>query len=567
MGVAWPGKAWPGLARRGSARLGKAPEKGFPGPSICGDRGMMGYMDAVSSRQAVDHGDTGAFHSPKGEGRKPARPSTRTRSRTSNHRDPPPSAPKPEKKGKRERGAHLVASIDLEVTAPVAPATWPELNLVLWEAASAVPEAQRAVIAHLISRDVTGGSDTAASTEAYRVACEALERRRLRCAEDLPKAKEDAQRAKLVLGARLRLNTGTVVCVASKAAADAHAKWRKEQWKKGPPWYKRPGIPLHNRGVVLSQDKAGVHCALTLFGKDAAGHNQRPVVVGVAACGGSAWATLRKLLTREWEPRAARLVRDDERRAWVLKLSYEYPMPEKATGERVLVVRRGMTKFLSMLVDDGTMPAPLDSAESLIAFKRGIEARKGALRRHLPHQGRGARGHGKKRWYRSYERLGELEANYVTTWCRQQAAHVAKTAVKYGCGRVLIEEFEKSQPPTHPDPFVQKLLRRFPFCQLRDAIKQALVKVGVELEAVPSDHNAQRCPKCGSDDPAQHDRRARWFRCKGCEVGGGSDFIAMWNTLRDAGVRDDAVELLAKKAAAMVQAAQRRQKVEHSDEA
>jgi hypothetical protein len=451
-----------------------------------------------------------------------------------------------------------VAAVDLEVVAPVQPATWPELRGLLWEAGCAVPEAQRAVVSHLIARDVRQDrQDVAPATEAYQVAIDALEQRRLRA-----KTPEQA-------GLRLRLHTGNVVCVASKMAADAYATWRKGQYqagpKKGPPWYKRPGIPLHHRAIKLVQTKDGVHCSIGLFGMTEDGHRQPPIVVGVAACGGSAWATLHRLLTREWEPRAARLVYDEEQRKWKLKLSYEYPMPEQATGERVMVLRRGLHRFLPMLVDDGTMPAPLDAGSSLIAFKRGIDARKAAMRGHLPWQGKGARGHGKKRWYRSYDRLGQLEANYVLTWCRQQAAHVAKTAVKLGCSRVLIEKFEESQPPTHPDPFVQKLLRRFPFCQLRDSVKHALVKVGVELVGVKSDHNAQRCPKCGSDDPAQHDRRARWFRCTKCEVGGGSDFIAMWNTLVDMGIDDAAVERLAQKSAAIVKAAQRRQKVEIED--
>ena len=127
-------------------------------------------MDAVSRQQATSHQSKGAFHSPEGEGLRPAQPSPRKRSDTSHRGDSPPTAPKPKKPKRteaRERSKRLVAAVDLEVVAPVQPATWPELRGLLWEAGCAVPEAQRAVVSHLIARDVRQDrQDVALATEA-----------------------------------------------------------------------------------------------------------------------------------------------------------------------------------------------------------------------------------------------------------------------------------------------------------------------------------------------------------------------------------------------------------------
>jgi transposase len=506
-------------------------------------------MEKATEQQAGANRLTGALHSPKGEGRKSAQPSTRKRSCASHRGQPLPAAP-------QLSSQTVMGSLTLEITAPVQPTSWKELKDLLWASANAVTEGQRAVISELMAVDVRKDVDEFSATHAYRIMVRAMEERRERFRSGSNQSERDSG---------LYLHTGNVLVVASKTSSDAFGKWKKERWKKGPPWYKKPGIPFHNRGFKLERAKEGVICSLGLLGKDADNHRQLPVRVRVAARGGSAWSTLHKILNGEWEKRSARVIYDDNERKWLVKLSFRH-LVEPAMGGNTMVIRRGIRNFLPMMVDDGSIPAGLDTGQSIIAKKREIDGRKKKLSQRLPHQGRGARGHGKKRYYRSQQALRDKEARFVNTWCQQQAAHVVKMSERYGCSTVLVEDFPHSEPPNHPDPFIQKLLRRFPFALLMDKVEYALTKSGRQLVKVASDHNCQRCPKCGNVDPSQHDRGKLWFTCKECHTTGPSDLVAMWNTLVDHGIRPEAVEALAAKAEAMRKAVERRKHGKKAEE-
>ena len=412
------------------------------------------------------------------------------------------------------------------VTLRIVSAPWD----VLWAISRCMPHVQRTVTLGLLRKEQ---ADRNPASWSYTRGVQAVQEWRQERAAWAAKAKEPEQKLRAVLDSAVAINSGIVVA-ATKRAFDRFNTWEKtKQREAAPPWAKSIGFDLNEQHVAMeSIGKSKIVARLSLLGMKEGSRQPQPVV-RLSPQGGSAWATVRRILDGTYKSRSARIVNDEGK--WLLKLSYTMPRPGKSDEPNSLLVRRGMSQFLLAWCSDGKRVARLDSGASLIKIKRQFEARRNDARSHLPHQGKGARGHGKARFYRLYENLGAAEERFVATWCQQTAALVVSEAKRLGCGTILLEDFGQSSPPVARDPYLQKLLRKFPFAQLREAITWAATKVGIDVKVQRADYEVT-CPQCGA---VLHVNERTWAECAGCKFEGGLETINAWRLFEAAGVKHD----------------------------
>jgi hypothetical protein len=308
-------------------------------------------------------------------------------------------------------------------------------------------------------------------------------------------------------------------------------------------------------------------CDLRLHAKTSDNKLSPPVKVVVAARSGGSWAQLRALV----DPNSgcsidqARILWDEDERKWLMRISFSKPRPQSPTGDGpAIVVRRGIKRFMVVVRSDGDRiprqdaqgnPLPnLEDAWGAVTTLRRLEARRGKNRRkaagpsilelktaidnrrnqikaHLPAQGSGARGHGKKRYLRALERIRRSEANFSETWWRQWSSWLARVAETIHASEVLIEDWCSVPAPWHEDPVIRTMLRRFPTAMARDAIIWALKKRGIKCRLIAAWYDLKRCPSCGSNTEVDGKR----VYCTKCPAAAPRDQWAAWHVFTKAG--------------------------------
>jgi IS605 OrfB family transposase len=182
----------------------------------------------------------------------------------------------------------------------------------------------------------------------------------------------------------------------------------------------------------------------------------------------------------------------------------------------------------------------IGDGQDVLAKKAQWASRRGALRAHKRELGAGAKGHGEKRRYETYRALDDVERNWVKTYVQQRAAAVVAVAGKFGCGSVVLEDYGAKAMADDVDgqnAEVARLIRQFPFAQLKTAIEWACAKAGIRVVIVPAQYESVTCPKCGNIDASQDGGRGV-FRCAKCSLERSVDGVAAWNMLRSAGSPD-----------------------------
>lgn len=372
----------------------------------------------------------------------------------------------------------------------------------LWALSRSIPHVKRVVMLGLLRKE--NDSTVPVRTWAYRKAVEAYEgwqkSQRNRVFTD-PKDKN-----KRLLDAEWSIAT-PILATAADETANKFDAWRNNDFHKAaPPWAKSFSFRVKAGGVRIQQvgrvatKKAGkitlgskrVYVTLTLLGRKN-GRNQEQPTFHLTPESGSAWATVNRLLSGEEKARGCSIVQDGKK--WLIKLTCSRPRPDKAKGDRVMLMRRSMKEFACLMTTDGDTPLYPPSGENLIAIKSQMQDRRRKIRRDLVHGGDGARGHGKTRAYRRYTAFGDIERRYVDSWCKQMASAVIQQCTKMQCSTLIVEDFGESVPE-HTDTRYEKVLRRFPFCALFDSIAWAGTKVGVTVKKQLSDPD-QKCPVCG----------------------------------------------------------------------
>lgn len=411
----------------------------------------------------------------------------------------------------------------------------------LWTVSTVVPRIQRDIVLGLLRGE---NGDKAPSSWAYQKGNELVKQWAEQRAEQnkkLLKKKQDPLP---------EYKIGSAVVVAgTKRIADQFKRWEStRQAESAPPWPKSIGFDLDQTAISIQQMRGGkvlrssngnktisnrIVVVVRMLGMDG-GKRQPQPVLRVHPHGRSAWANVRRLFAdpERFKARSARIIND--RGKWLLKLSYTMPRPKRSEGQGAIVVRRGMGRFIVAQGSDGRVPLLLDRGQGsgVISIKRQMHARRGRAREHFVHQGRGARGHGKKRFWDLMSRLENAESRYVKTWCQQQAACVVGETIRMGYKEIIIEDFSGSSPPVHRDPFIQKLLRRFPFAQLRESIEWASAKAGVPTRVQALDYDASKCPECGGKLTRQSNG---WCECS-CGFGAWEDTVVCWHHLTSAGI-------------------------------
>lgn len=324
---------------------------------------------------------------------------------------------------------------------------------------------------------------------------------------------------------RKKLRVGSSISAfSSKSAADKYKSWLKEQAEKCPPWFKAKSFTIPEKSINL-----------TMAGRDLTVNLNLATGVLISAKayarGGSEWTIIRKLVSGEYQKRDARVVWDDNRHKWLLRISYSYARPRQVTDGNTIVIVPSMNSLVHMFTNEARSLPKFDSI-SLIGWKNRMDGRRGEIRSHFNHIGSGSRGHGTKRRYRLMTDLSEKEANFTTTWIRQQAAHVVSIAQQNGVSLVIMDDWSTPVPCFHNDRRLEKMLRRFPICSLLDAIQFACMKAGIKAIRHVCSPN---CPNCDAmNDKIKPFRKwsgDQLLRCEACEAEFDEVFIRAWRVM------------------------------------
>lgn len=235
----------------------------------------------------------------------------------------------------------------------------------------------------------------------------------------------------------------------------------------------------------------------------------------------------------------------ERKKKWLVRATYSRSKsaPRPVDPTRSLAIHGGIRSFLFFACGNGDANE-IASGGDILAFKAQMDRRRGSMKKHLREVGGGARGHGKSRRYGTYDALEDTEARWVKTKCEQLAAAVVKKAIHKECGTVVLEDYSpKDLADNAGDERTARLIRRWPFAQMRECIARACEKADISVRVVPSSYESCTCPQCGNVDAAQDGGRGL-FACsnEACGLKRPSDAVAAWNMLRRAGAETGLAE-------------------------
>ncbi len=147
-------------------------------------------------------------------------------------------------------------------------------------------------------------------------------------------------------------------------------------------------------------------------------------------------------------------------------------------------------------------------------------------------------------WYGQGKRQQELERLYrKLNRYREEILHLAsnqllKTALKWGCKTIVLEDLRTYQPPKHKRKLSRKLSNWLRGA-LYDILKYKAKHFGIRIVRVNPRWTSSYCPRCGakgekiSDPRSRHAiQRGRFFQCSACCYLADRDYIAAINIYR-----------------------------------
>lgn len=311
----------------------------------------------------------------------------------------------------------------------------------------------------------------------------------------------------------------------------AWSKWDKERWRGAMtlPTF-RGGAPIcvasSGGGVVLeSVDGQAVLTVKLALGV------KTSVILGVD--GGSAHATMRKLLESPESVGDCKIVQNRSKRTWEVRLAYSF-MAAEHCGSRTMAIHRGMSNLLTVAIARGAEESRdaktfiLESGEDILRHKNAYHARRRSLGQQKRQLGGGAKGHGRARRHEHITRLEDAETRYVRSKCQEVAANAIGKAVANGVGKIIVEDWA-----TVGDDAAW-FVRRWPWGALRECIQWAAAKAGIAVETAPTAGNGTTCPVCGGQGTTGG-RDGRMFMCGSCRLERQRDVIFAWNMLANRG--------------------------------
>jgi predicted RNA-binding Zn-ribbon protein involved in translation (DUF1610 family) len=322
---------------------------------------------------------------------------------------------------------------------------------------------------------------------------------------------------------------GTKAAISSAAYA-AFQKWLKGRgderlatWKRGAP------ILIRAQEWSIAKTTDGFELSLKLT-PGRTGKTR----VAVAGSSGKHWRWLASFGTTA-ERGDCKIVYDEERKKWYAILAIKEPDPAPVTADprRALIVHRGVHNWLYLMSTTGQSVAI--RGNKFLAQKRALEARMRDFRNvSQAERGSGAKGHGRKRRYESYDALDNKLKAVIHTLCQQSAARIVQLAKQWGCALIIIEDYGGIGPDE--ERALRRFVPRFPLYQLKQAITWACKKEGLQLSEHPAEYISTTCPCCGNMDASQHNHRTGVFHCEACGFERPSDWVAGLNFLRRSGV-------------------------------
>jgi transposase len=320
------------------------------------------------------------------------------------------------------------------------------------------------------------------------------------------------------------------------AASVAFARWKKfdkERWKGTmslPSFGNDSPIYISGAGVNVRVEDGRYIAALNLIEK------APRIEMSLALDGGSVHAHMRRVILGEAKLGDAKIIYVERKKKWMLLMSVTWQAPAITPG-RTMALHRGIRSFLTLAIARGNDPKKhdartmiLETGEDVVRHKQAYTARRRSLGQQRRQQGQGAHGHGIARAMQPITRLEDAEARWVRSKCQEIASHACKMGESYGVTRVLLEDWTNPAKDGAPElgEHVERLVRTFPFRQLRDAIEWAARKRGWTIVLVKGAGESRDCPNCGHTNEVT---KSDLFRCKSCQLERPVDYIAVWNLL------------------------------------
>ena len=251
--------------------------------------------------------------------------------------------------------------------------------------------------------------------------------------------------------------------------------------------------------------------------------------------GDSARTIVRRIAKGEYEHGDATLLWNERKKRWQFQLSYTMPRQEaKAQGAGTLAVRRSVQDMLFVMNNEGdTFGDCKGMGLKILDLRRQFNRRKSEIKSTLNLQGKGARGHGKKRFFRLYTRVQDLEARSMDTRLKQLASIIRRKAEESNARVVLVEDFSTPWTPTGPDTAFVRILKRMPWAAAEGILKTELEEHGIQFKKIAQAHNWHVCPACGAETKLVDDF---YVDCPECGIFCSKHIIATWNMFKIAGL-------------------------------
>ncbi len=366
---------------------------------------------------------------------------------------------------------------------------------------------------------------------------------------DAEKSADFMERRSSVIGA---FHTQSVANAGYTIADRRFRKWRKRGPSERLPMY-RKDQPIAIPGALFSIEEISTQ-GVTINLRLLAGHQISLAAVPVS---GSAWQAMRNVNAKvsitgdmkiryEKARRTSRKAREQDgaqkKGRWILLLSTVTPKPKRETDPNVTVaVNRGRHNLLyAVSSNGGRMSYP---GSHILAFKAQMKSRRNQLRSKRGHWGKGARGHGRERYFKAEATIRRSEENFVATECQKAAAAVDRFCERWGAGTVVWEDFTKI------DTEDLRYVPSFPWNKIGTSLERMCDTTGRHARTVESKYISSTCPCCkhvdssqvkapsaaAKDLPGESSPAAYTFHCSQCGFSRESDFIACITMLERSG--------------------------------
>lgn len=423
----------------------------------------------------------------------------------------------------------LTRSVCLDVVRPPDGVTWSQWSGPMFAAGWALGHLMDAALSEIRLAERSGRSVAPESLAYQVIASDKSEQDALRerAAKECARTKQDfwKYRSEFTISGATCSCAGQQIVVALK------------RWRKGeigcPSWVgPRVSIPLRADNVRMRMDER----ERLVLSFNAIGQSQSCIV---SPKGGNAWAAVRKVLSGEFQHGAARLLWDERKRRWQVRLSYKMPRQAPvADGSGVLVVRRSAEHMLFAMNSDGRVfGESVGIGRKILAVKGQFLRRKRMARKSITTQGKGARGHGKNRFFRRYQALADREDLVVDTMLKQHASFLRKAAEQSQATTVLLEDFSLPWTPTGSHREFLVVLERMPWGRQEAVLRTEFEEHGIAIRKIASTHRSDTCPACGHSTEIDRDL----VDCAGCGLLCDRHAVAAWHMMKAGGFSDDKI--------------------------